>query len=87
VSNKVSSTPPAHGPTTLDSPGRSYAIDRPRHGGRASLIRQKSPAAPRGPLSFVVLVGTLAILSFGGGSTSSLTRTGSAAHRRAVGSR
>ena len=26
----------------MDTPGRSYAVDRPRYGGRASLIRQRS---------------------------------------------
>ena len=42
ASNKLSSTAPTDGCTTMDSPGRSYAVDRPRHGGRASLIRQRS---------------------------------------------
>jgi hypothetical protein len=44
VSNKLSSTAPTDGSTTMDNPGRSYAVDSPRHGGRASLIRQKSGA-------------------------------------------
>jgi hypothetical protein len=42
VSNKLSTTPPTDGSTTMDSPGGSYAADRPRYVGRASLIRQRS---------------------------------------------
>jgi hypothetical protein len=43
MSNKLSSTtPPIDGSTTTDTPGRSFVVDRSRHGGRASLIRQRS---------------------------------------------
>ena len=38
MSNKLRSTPPTDGPTTMDSPRRSHAVGRPRYGGRASHV-------------------------------------------------